>query len=593
MVGVVAIMTHKNKQQSRKTRFDGIGNLIRRLQELRRRFDQPSASKKLALLQKFDSQGIINSDQLLAYHDILSFMRAYPDNAGILATAERELQTFGKRVEYYRQNSRDHEGQKLLNSGIADTLVWYAFGYETCRHLLKWYPKAVEIDWDNVDEDADFNTTDLLQLLVAWQENDAIDNDWTLDTREWFGIARGRKTHSGLETLCKLFAASALPQNAQEYLFEKLELPISWDLTNSPASRSTKRLPSKKVFYQRKPLRGRTPDLRAELAKPPAALRPLSLREGRKQVRSINEVLAVRTRELQPLTYANPEEVYLYEPGRGVQIFIYGARPEIRLPLESNFGAMLVRNGLPVGYGVGATLFDRVEIAINVFPAFRSGESSFIIEHFFKLFHHHFGSNVLLVRSRQMGDGDNEPLQSGAFWFYYKLGFRAIDPKVRRLAEKEHEVIRKNKGYRSSIRMLKRLAKSDVFFHVDPSKMDSYREFPIVNLGYVVTKYFADEFDGNRGVGTQKAMFEVRRCLSMRNLNRWSKDEITAFERMAPLLDNIPDLANWTTKEKASLVRIIRAKGSTHERDFLLLSNRHTRFKAALEELAQSYDSPE
>jgi hypothetical protein len=192
-----------------------------------------------------------------------------------------------------------------------------------------------------------------------------------------------------------------------------------------------------------------------------------------------------------------------------------------------------------------------------------------------------------------MGDGDNEPLQSGAFWFYYKLGFRAINPKVRRLAEKEHEVIRKNKGYRSPIRMLKRLAKSDVFFHVDPSKMSSYQEFPIVNLGYVVTKFFADEFDGNRSVGTQKAMSEVKRSLGIRGLDRWSTDEITAFERMAPLLANIPDLADWTTKEKASLVKVIRSKGSTHEREFVLLSNRYTRLKAALEDLAQSYDGPE
>jgi hypothetical protein len=545
------------------------------------------------LLQKLDSESIINADQLLAYHDILSFMRAYPDSAGILATVERELQSFGKRVEHYRQNSRDQEGQKLLNSGIANTLVWYAFGYEICKHLLKWYPKAVEIDWDNVDEDADYNVTDILQLLVAWQENDAIDNDWTLDTREWLRIARGKKTHSGLGTLCTLFAVSALPHNAQEYLFEKLELPVSWDLTKSPASRSMKRLPSTKIFYQRKPLRRRTPDLRAELSRPPAPLCSLSLREGRKQVRSINEVLAVRTRELQPLTYANPKEVYLYEPGRGVQVFVLGARPEIRLPLESNFGAMLVRNGLPVGYGVGATLFDRVEIAINVFPAFRSGESSFIIEQFFKMFHHHFGSNVLLVRSRQMGDGDNEPLQSGAFWFYYKLGFRAIDPKVRRLAEEEHEVIRKNKGYRSPLRTLKRLARSDVFLHVDPSRMDSYREFPIVNLGYAVTKFFADGFDGDRNVGTQSSMSEVRRRLGIRGLDRWSTDETTAFERMAPLLANIPALADWTARERASLVRIIRAKGSAHEREFVLLSNQHTRFKSALEKLAQSYDSRE
>jgi hypothetical protein len=320
-------------------------------------------------------------------------------------------------------------------------------------------------------------------------------------------------------------------------------------------------------------------------------LRHLSPGEGEFFVRSINEVLAVRARELYPLTYANPKEVYIYEPGRGVQIVVLGAKPQVRLPLESNFGAMLVRNGLPVGYGVGATLFDRVEIAINVFPAFRSGESSYIIEQFFRLFYHHFGSRVLLVRSRQMGDGDIEPLQSGAFWFYNKLGFRPINQRVRNLAESESERIAKEKGYRCPMRILKRLAKSDVFFHADPSKMDGYREFPIVNLGYVVTKYFADKFDGNRPRGIRKAVSDVSRKLGMVDLQTWSGDEIRALERLAPMIACIPDLNQWSSGDKAELARIIRAKGSACERQFVLLTNRHPRFRTALEKLAAEYES--
>ena len=167
--------------------------------------------------------------------------------------------------------------------------------------------------------------------------------------------------------------------------------------------------------------------------------------QGKQLVRKVSEVLSVRFRELFPLTNANPAEVYLCEPGRGLQMYIYGSLPEARLPLEANFGAMFTRNGLPVGYGVGVVLFDRVEIAVNVFPAFRSGESAFLIEQFFRVFYHHFGSRLFLVQRGQMGYGDDEPLKSGAFWFYYKLGFRALDAGVRDLAEQEHQKILRQK----------------------------------------------------------------------------------------------------------------------------------------------------
>ena len=74
-------------------------------------------------------------------------------------------------------------------------------------------------------------------------------------------------------------------------------------------------------------------------------LRRLSAAEGRRYVADIREVLAARVRELYPLAGASPDEVYLYEPGRGLQLVIYGSAPAIRLPHESNMGAMFVRNG--------------------------------------------------------------------------------------------------------------------------------------------------------------------------------------------------------------------------------------------------------
>ncbi|RKX24530.1 MAG: hypothetical protein DRP45_07985 [Candidatus Zixiibacteriota bacterium] len=573
----------KKPTSGRKRRKPEI--LLREFNTLRLRFDASHARKKLSLLRQLSESEYADARILKAYHDLLCFLFAYPDNAPIRKAAESELQSFAVRVDEYKKLARDRRGKKLVNSGIVDTTVEHLFSLEATRCLLNWHPGQLEIDWSQADDSTIESIDGILPLVSAWQETDIFDNDDYFDTNDWLAMARGNRTSSDLETLVKLFTSSGLTREVQQYLFENLNLTMSWDLTDSAASCTLKRLPRGRIYYQ-KGTRSRAKDLRREILKPPVPLRRLSVRDGKKYVQAINEVLAVRYRELFPITFANPAEVYVYEPGRGIQIAIFGTVPEIRLPLESNFGAMLIRNGLPIGYGISATLFDRVEIAINVFPAFRSGESSYIIEQFFKLFYHHFGSRVFLVRSRQMGDGDMEPIHAGSFWFYYKLGFRAIKPRIRKLAELEYATIKSKNGYRSPINMLKRLSKTDVFLHMDTGRMDDWSELSIVNLGYLITKYAAEKFNGNRALMTRKSVEHVTSVLKARDWKKWSPSEITALEKLAPLIANIPDLAKWSKTERAALIKVIRAKGAKQERRFALLSGRHKRFKKALEDLA-------
>lgn len=260
--------------------------------------------------------------------------------------------------------------------------------------------------------------------------------------------------------------------------------------------------------------------------------------------------------------------------------------PEVRLPLESNYGAMIIRNGLPIGYGVAACLFDRVEIAINIFPAFRTGESSYIIEQFLKLFHDHFNSRVFLVNSFQMGDGDDEPIHAGAFWFYYKLGFRAINTKIRSLAEKEYQKITTKKNYRSSFQTLKRLSKSDVYMHINVEQMSDWQDLSLMNLGYIVTKLVGSKYNGNRKLAVKKSIHKLEKSLNHLGWKNWTDNEITSLERMAPLIVNIPNLSKLSKVDKVKLVEIIKAKGSNQERKYTLLSNKHSIYKAVLKKLA-------
>jgi len=78
--------------------------------------------------------------------------------------------------------------------------------------------------------------------------------------------------------------------------------------------------------------------------------------------------------------------------------------------------------------------------------------------------------------------------------------------------------------------------------------------------------------------------------LNIQNWKKWSDDEITGFKRLAPIIANIPDFNAWTKNEKAAMARIIQAKGTVRERDFVRLAQKHNRFKEAIEKMAFEWE---
>ncbi|MBI5267720.1 MAG: hypothetical protein HY851_10855 [candidate division Zixibacteria bacterium] len=577
--------------KQRKRPAQSIGADITRLDQLKTSFDRAAARTKATLLKRLATADISRAADLEKYHDLLCFLRTYPDSPAQLSRVEKELFQFASRIEKYKKQSRDYETAELADSGIVNTSVSHTFSYDLTRALAVWYPDLFDISWDEYNESESANIISFLPLLVGWQENDSIDNDPDFDIQSWLTkTAAGRRTSLGM--LLHLLASSRLDHPTARALFENAEIPLCWKLINCSGSRTFKRLPARTIFYQTSPLVGRTSDLRRDLARPARPLVHLQRSEGEVYVRAIKEVLGVRCRELFPLIGSNPAEVYRYRPGRGVEIIIFGNNPDIRLPLESNFGAMLLRNGMPVGYGISAMLFDRAEIAINIFPAYRTGESSFIIEHFFHLFVRHFGARVLLVRSYQVGDDNEEAIESGSFWFYYKLGFRPVKKRVRDLAAVEARRVFSKKGYRTPESMLKRLSRSDVYLHLNPSQTEGYDELSLPNLGYAVSYYIRDRFDGNRQLAEDGSVKRLVKLLPIRDFNRWSANEQTGLRRLAPLVCCIRDLARWSAADRRLLAQLIRAKGSTRERDFAALMLQHDRFQRAVWNLANTTTPP-
>ncbi len=568
--------------------------LVGELGRLRGQFGRAgeAASKKLALLSRLRDAEMTRCDLLCSYHDLLLFLRAYPDSAEILEGAERQLATFGARIERYKVASRDADASAFLDRGIVGTPVSNVFTYRFVNTIAHLYPGRIEIDWDAYNESEDADLLGVISPVVSWQEKDAIENDDDFDPQAWLRLSRGGDDSSSFDALLRLLSTSGLSWELQRTLYEDAEIPVRWTLSELGASRTGRRLPFDGVFFQEGPTVGRASDLRAELTRPAASLTLLPGARGREYVRAITEVLGSRCRELFPLIGSSPDEVYLHTPGRGVRIVVYGSLPEIRLPLEANHGLMLVKNGVPIGYGLGAMLFDRCEIAINIFPEYRSGESAFIFERVAHLFVAHFGARVLVIRPYQVGEDNEEALESGAFWFYFKFGFRPVRPRVRALAEEEWRRIAQDRAYRSPMKTLKKLAKSDIFFHLKAERMDGYSELSAARVGYAVTAFIAREFGGDRRKAERESVRRVARSLGISNWRQWSADEITGFHRMAPLLACLPGVEHWSARDRNLLARIVRAKGSRRERDYALLASRHARFRDAVEQLANETALP-
>lgn len=563
-----------------------VASLLRRLRQHLLTFDPVAADRKEQIVRTIAGMPIDRPVDLVQWHDLLCFLRAYPDSRRILQLADHELGGIHGRVVRLLKRMPNQTAKTLADTGIAGSTVTGIFSYDLTRFLAGRYPDELEIDWEQYDANESDPIWNMLPLFANWHEVDTFDTTQELTSHTWLQQSAGNGS-GPLAALLRLMQQRHVPEPVARHLFEAAELPIRWQLTEGSPSRGRKRVRQSERFWQQEPLRGRSGSLSESMTLP---IPPLLAQQGavaRQYCDDIKEVLGVRLRELYSLTAASEREVYTHDPGRGIRFVIYGNKLAARLPLESNFGAMIVRNGLPIGYGVSAMLFDRAEIAINIFPAFRAGESPYIIERFFSLFYQQFGARVLVVRSYQVGDDNDEALESGSFWFYYKLGFRPVNRDVARLAAREADKIGRRPGYRSPIPMLKKLAVSDMLLSMRP-QTGRFADLLLEQLGLTVTRLIARDFAGDRAAAEAQTFDLLRSLLPIRTLRAWSDSELAAAQHLSPLLVQLPGLRAWSASDKAALVQVMRAKGGDSERSFLLLTQQHPKLAAALQQLGRA-----
>lgn len=530
------------------------GRDLRRLRAIVDRTDGDLASEKLALVRRLAKATLADAREILGFHEVLCRLRAYPDDREILEGAERALAAFPRRRDLARHRA------SLADTGLAGTAIRYRFFWPMARWLAARWPDRLRYDREAEDVEPRLRAAipAILPAVAAEAAKRFDGSAWTTVDR-----LRGGRTDAAyvVGRLVDLDAGS----HAKETLHDGIDAAYVLDAGSGAPSRTLARLPGGTPSFVRGSRAGRRPDLVTEMRRPPHAVRAATLREGERLIDLAREAMVTRSRDLDAFAWGNPGDVRVVDDGDGLRFVLIGMIPERRLPLPAAYGWLTVRNGVPIGYVQADVLLAAAEVAFNTFPTFRGLDAARVFSRVLAVCRAVFGARAFSIEPYQLGHGNAEGIESGAWWFYRKLGFRPKDPGARRLEVLERERMRRDPGHRSGPETLERLARAHLFFEPEPGARAWVARAP--RLGLDVDLDAADR---------------ARELCDLRSLRGWSAAERAWWSRLAPVVASLPKIESWTPAQRRSLAKVVRAKAARRETDFLRALDAHPRASAAL-----------
>ncbi len=528
-------------------------------------FGSRQAARLSRVLARVARSRFPDARSLIRFHEALLFCRAYPQTPELARQADEILGDFDGLVARLPAKT---PGLSLLEepeaSGVAGTGFTAIFSYEVVRRLAALRQGEIAIDWDAYEMSDQM--AGLWRRLFPLSEEDFLVEPRT-DYRAWLRAAAGPSEKDLPFLLDRLEQMPALPADRAD-LYASLALPVRWKLARSQASRTLMRLPTSEVFCHEGPLIARNEvRLETELRSAPLEVERLSPQGGQALLDAALTASAVRHRELHGFSHGDPRSVLRARAGRGVEFYICGVPPENRLPLRAYHAAFILKNGVPAGYFETLSFAEFVEAGFNLYYAFREGETAWIFARLLRLFQQVLGGTCFSIDPYQIGLGNPEAVESGAFWFYRKLGFRPVRPEVARLAAREERRLLRKPGYRSSARILQKLAAGRLIFEMPDSQSGEWDFFSARRAAMAAQK-----------LGPRKAA-SVSKTLGIRSGLHAGRP------RLAALLAAIPGLPRWPQRDKTALAAAVRAKTSGDEAVYLQLTQRHRRLREAIRKL--------
>jgi len=543
---------------------------LRKLESLRLNLGAETAAEKVAAFRVLARGRLASARDVLRLHEAACFARAYPGDARVLRSAEAILRTFHRRADLMRH------AEALASSGIAGTAIHYRFFWSTARWLAARFPRRLVLDWSSGEFDD--RLTAAWPLLLTPPEAEAVKR---ADLAPRVAIERLRsRSETDAEFLLRRLEELPGGERVREATHDALDPAYRLEGAREPSRTSARLVGAPVVLRSSPPVRGR-PDLHRALRRPPREVRDLPPREGRAIVHLAREAMVTRSRDLDAFAQGDPRDVRIVDDGDGLSFALIGVVPERRLFLPAVYGALTLRNGVPIGYVQIDVLFRNAEMSYNTFATYRGAEAGFVFSRLLAVTRHLFGVSGFSIEPYQLGRGNQEGIESGAWWFYAHCGFRPRVAAVARLAARELARKRRNPAYRSSAAMLGRLAEAHL--HWPARSADETSVTPIDRIGLAIAPHARQK----------DAAARAAHRFGVRSLAGWTSDEKLWWNRWAPLLAAIPGVERWPQHDRAATVRVVRTKASRREGDYARLFDAHPRLRHAILALARTIDGPD
>jgi hypothetical protein len=534
-------------------------------------------------------------------HDALLFTLAHPRDLATYARAATDLEALVTTVD---RRVRTGGRTRLAGSGVAGTPVRGAWSWALVRWLVRRWPSVFSLAHCTGDGEA---VADVVRLLVSASERELpelLDGDATAVVRAAFGAPADGAPADGAPAdgapaddarLCDARALDALVSALDRLPVTDAVRATLWarlgaELASTDALRrealhgalSFARAPAARPFLLPDGPE-RDVDVRGVLDAPPPREVPLPSAAATRLIEVARIVLALLGRETEPITH--PSTVTLHDMGRGLRIALFALAPPQRLPFDSYVGFMAFRNGVPLAYG-GAWIYPgRSKVGINVFPSQRGGESRWTFAQVLRLYRRRYAVHAFEAENYQLGHGNAEGLRTGAYWFYWRLGFRPADPAQARLAAREYARLRAGRGYVVPRRLLRALVAEGLVLTVAP---DPVAPTDTAALTLAVHRTIMTRHGGDRRAAQRAAMRQLSRLLPLTARRGWTAGERAALAQWALPLAAIEDLAMWPVADRRALVGIVRAKAAPDERRHQQRLRRHTRLLDAWRRLSET-----
>ena len=535
-------------------------SLIQELFSIRNQFGKKYTAQKIRLLTALASENVSTKKAIHTYYDCLLFVIAYPDNQAVYNLARHSLQ----QLELYIQSHKKIK-DSLYNSGIARTELCAAFSFEIVKWMRKNFPDAISL---NSFDANDVQIRSILTVVMPRIESEIL-QDENENWKTWLKQTMN-KGEELLDRLIAIFNETDIRPEIRDELWGALGLNVEIKFSSHAC------LPALliKPYYHHSLIK-RAVWIQRDVK---SVKVDLSEKEAAQIIATARMILIQHLREIDPITFTGNSYVSYYHLPRGISIALMGMVPDRRTPIDCYIGYMVFKNGLPVAYAGSWILFDSGRIGLNIFPAYRGGESKYIFEDILNLHKSVYRLNRFTVDPYQVGKENSDGIHSGAFWIWYHAGFRPMRKEQQQLAKKEELKIKTVRGYRSPDAVLKKLADSrmELVLQKKPVRFDA------TDLSRVFAAILKIKYNNDHKIARNDTFIRLAKMLKVKNYHEQEIQFILKNWCVLLLNSKQQEFSNSLKKNLKKLFEL-KAKGS--EEEYIRLLQRSGELKKIMEKI--------